>query len=72
MERDSNAVGRFERRANPEDERATRLAPCSSIIMYERIYGKPTSNKYVGAVESATMRTIARKVILALGLEEAL
>ena len=28
--------------------------------------------KYVGALDSATMRTVARKIVLALGLEDAL
>ena len=28
--------------------------------------------KYVGALDSSTMRTVARKIILALGLEDAL
>ena len=48
--------------------------PRESFVQLDNIQtvSKQRFVKYLGAVESATMRTIGRKVILALGLEDSL
>ena len=47
--------------------------PKESYIQLDNIQtvAKTRFEKYIGTLDSATMRTVARKVILALGLEDA-
>ena len=48
--------------------------PKESYVQLDNIQtvAKTRFVKYIGALDAATMRTVARKIILALGLEDAL
>lgn len=48
--------------------------PKESYVQLDNIQtvAKTRFVKYIGALDSATMRTVARRIILALGLEDAL
>lgn len=48
--------------------------PKESFVQLDNLQtvAKPRFVKYIGALDPSTMRTVARKIILALGLEDAL